>query len=292
MGFYSPEVVVNDARHHGLTILRPDVNQSLDECTLESARLRSSPSPSSPAIRLGLRYLHGLGEAGRARLLAARGARPFPDLAAFCRRTRLPRPLIRDLIRAGALDSLASVASGDRSPVGSRTPPGSPTPADRPPPPERRPMLWALGELRYEEEALLEEPPTPVDLPALEEGEVLSWDYELLGLSPDDHPLRLWRAQLAARGVLTAAELADQPAGRMVQVAGLAVVRQAPPTAKGHLFITLEDETGLANLIIRPDLYQREEATLHNSSVLLVAGLVQREGKALSLLVRQVLPFP
>jgi error-prone DNA polymerase len=283
MGFYSPEVVVNDARHHGLTILRPDVNGSLDECTLESTRLPSSPSPSpsSPALRLGLRYLHGLGEAGRARLLAARGAKPFLDLAAFCRRTRLPRPLIRDLIRAGALDSLAGEADG------SRTPPG-----DRPSPPARRQMLWALGDLRYEEEALLEEPATPVDLPALEEGEVLSWDYELLGLSPDDHPLRLWRARLAARGVLTAAELADQPAGRVVQVAGLAVVRQAPPTAKGHLFITLEDETGLANLIIRPDLYQREEAVLHNSSVLLVAGLVQREGKAISLLVRQVLNFP
>ncbi len=152
-------------------------------------------------------------------------------------------------------------------------------------------MLWALGDLRYEEEALLEEPPTPVDLPALEEGEALAWDYELLGLSPEDHPMRLWRARLAARGVLTAAELADQPVGRLVQVAGLAVVRQAPPTAKGHLFITLEDETGLANLIVRPDLYQREEARLHNSSVLVVAGLVQREGKAISLLVQQVLPF-
>jgi error-prone DNA polymerase len=301
MGFYSPEVVVNDARHHGLTVLRPDVNRSLDECTLESTvsppvilngltaqhslrRLTSEESSgaqflgseyahknhqSTPALRLGLRYLHGLGEAGRARLLAARGDEPFPDLAAFCRRTHLPRPLIRDLIRAGALDSL----DGGRPPFA------------------RRQMLWALGDLRFEEEALLAEPPTAVDLPALEESEALGWDYELLGLSPDDHPMRLWRARLAARGVLTTAELADQPVGRLVQVAGLAVVRQAPPTAKGHLFITLEDETGLANLIIRPDLYKQEEAALHNSSVLLVAGQVQREGKALSLLVRQVLPF-
>ncbi len=293
MGFYSPEVVVNDARHHGLTIQRPDVNWSLDECTLEADLTPQPPSlkrkgersaglgERSPALRLGLRYLHGLGEAGRTRLLAARDAGPFMDLATFCRRTRLPRPLIRDLIRAGALDSLAGGPQGSSLPAGRRSPPNA-----------RRQMLWALGDLHYEEEALLEEPATPVDLPSLEEGEALSWDYELLGLSPDDHPLRLWRARLAARGVLTAAELADQPAGRLVQVAGLAVVRQAPPTAKGHLFITLEDETGLANLIIRPDLYQREEATLHNSSVLLVAGIVQREGKALSLLVRQVLRLP
>jgi len=82
----------------------------------------------------------------------------------------------------------------------------------------------------------------------------MTWDHELLGLSPDDHPLRLLRAGLRARGMLDAAELAAQPSGKTGKVAGMVVVRQAPPTAKGHLFITLEDETGLINLIIRPDL--------------------------------------
>jgi error-prone DNA polymerase len=216
---------------------------------------------SSPPLRLGLRYLHGLGEAGRARLLAARGEQSFSNLADFCRRTRLPRPLIRDLIRAGALDSL-----------------GGP----------RRQLLWTLGGLHYEEEVLVEAPEIPAELPELTEREALRWDYELLGLSPDDHPMRLWRPRLRARGIVSAAELAAQTPGRVVEVAGMVIVRQAPPTAKGHLFITLEDETGLANLIIRPDLYERERALLRGSSALLAGGVLQREGKASSILVRWV----
>jgi error-prone DNA polymerase len=257
MGFYSPEVVVNDAKRHGITVLRPDVNLSEDGCTLAPPLLRSS----TPPLRLGLRYLHGLGEAGRARLLAARGEHPFSDLADFCRRTRLPRPLIRDLIRAGALDGL-----------------GGP----------RRQMLWALSSLHYDEDMLVEAPDIEVELPELTEREALHWDYELLGLSPDDHPMRLWRARLQARGVVSAAELAAAAPGSVVEVAGMVIVRQTPPTAKGHLFITLEDETGLANLIIRPDLYERERALLRGSSVLLAGGVVQREGKAASMLVRWV----
>jgi error-prone DNA polymerase len=252
MGFYSPEVVVNDAKRHGITVLRPDVNRSEDGCTLEVG-----------GLRLGLRYLRGLGEAGRARVLEARSSDgpAFVDLADFCRRTRLPRPLIRDLIRAGALDGL-----------------GGP----------RRQMLWALGGLHYEEEVLVETPDVPAELPELAEREALHWDYELLGLSPDAHPMRLWRARLRGRGVISAAELAAEAPGKVVEVAGMVIVRQAPPTAKGHLFITLEDETGLANLIIRPDLYERERALLRGSSALLAGGMVQREGKASSMLVRWV----
>ena len=117
----------------------------------------------------------------------------------------------------------------------------------------------------------------------------MAWDYELLGLSPDDHPLRLRRAELRAQGVLTAAELAAQPSGKIVRVAGMVVVRQAPPTAKGHLFITLEDETGLVNLIIRPDLYERERATLHKATLLMVEGRLQREGAAVSLVVGRMI---
>ena len=165
---------------------------------------------------------------GRACWLA-RGERSFADLADFCRRTRLPRPLVGDLIRAGALDGFGVA---------------------------KRQLLWALGGLQYDEAVLIEAPDIPADLPDLTEREAMSWDYELLGLSPDDHPLRLWRARLHDQGVLSVAELMAQPTGKLVKVAGMVVVRQAPPTAKGHLFITLEDETGLVNLIIRPDLHE------------------------------------
>ena len=283
LGFYSPEVVIGDARRHGITVLRPDVNASEDGCTLETGREGdgetrtpigrgdaetyspcppASVSPCLPPLRLGLRYLPGLGDAGRVRLLAARGERSFADLPDFCRRTRLPRPLVGDLIRAGALDGFG---------------------------PARRQLLWALGGLQYDEAALIEAPDIPADLDALTEREAMTWDYELLGLSPDDHPLRLWRERLRARGVLSAAELAARPAGNIVRVAGLVVVRQAPPTAKGHLFITLEDETGLINLIIRPDLYERERTALHGVTLLAVEGRLQRAGAATSLLVQRVL---
>ena len=194
-------------------------------------------------------------------MLTARGSDAFRDLTDFCRRTRLPRPLVGDLIRAGALDGL-----------------GMP----------RRPLLWELGGLRYEEAALLEAPDTPAELPDLTEREAMTWDYELLGLSPGDHPMRLLRPRFEAEGVLCADQLAAQPPGKLVRAAGLVIVRQAPPTAKGHLFITLEDETGLINLVIRPDLYARERAVLHRSPVLRVQGIVQREGKTVSLLVQQV----
>ncbi len=166
-----------------------------------------------------------------------------------------------DLIRAGALDGLEV---------------------------PKRQLLWALGGLQYDEAVLVEALDIPAELPDLTEREAMAWDYELLGLSPEDHPLRLWRARLRGQGVLTAAELTTQPTGKLIKVAGLVVVRQAPPTAKGHLFITLEDETGLVNLIIRPDLYERKREKLYNATLLQVEGRLQREGAAISVLAQEV----
>jgi error-prone DNA polymerase len=249
MGFYSPEVVVGDAQRHRVRVLRPDVNLSRDECVIQD-----------DALRLGLRYLHGLGDAGSERLLGARGEQPFIDLADFCRRTRLPRDLIADLIRAGAFGSLSE---------------------------DRRGQLWILGGLRYEEEALIDAPNEAVELPVLEEREAMTWDYELLGLTPGDHPMRMIRPRLKAKDYLSSADLAQQPAGRIVVVAGLVVVRQAPPTAKGHLFISLEDEFGLINLIIRPDLYQKQRELLQGAAFLAARGVMQRDGGSTSVLVRE-----
>ncbi|MCX6032077.1 MAG: error-prone DNA polymerase [Chloroflexi bacterium] len=288
LGFYAPEVVVGDAKRHGITVLRPDVNASEDGCTLEPGsegegeqegkgageRGRASPllpCSTAPLLRLGLRYLAGLGAAGRARLLAARGSQQFTDLADFGRRTRLPRPLVGDLIRAGALDCFGVA---------------------------KRQLLWALGGLPYAEDALIAAPDTSAELPDLTEREAMGWDYELLGLAPDDHPLRLWRARLRAQGAFSAAELATQPAGKIVKVAGMVVVRQAPPTAKGHLFITLEDETGLVNLIVRPDLVTQtiklpfgRAYGLNDWEFVLATGVVQRQGSAVNVVVTQIRPL-
>jgi error-prone DNA polymerase len=193
----------------------------------------------------------------------ARGSQPCVDLT-DCRRTRLPRPLMGDLIRAGALDGLGSA---------------------------RRQLLWALGGLQYQEDTLVEAPDIPADLPELTEREAMGWDYELIGLSPDDHPLRLWRPGCAA-------ELLAQPAGSLVKVAGLVLVRQAPPTAHGHLFIILENETGLVNLIIRPDFVTQtiklpsgRAYGLNDWEFVLATGVLQRQGSAVNVVVTHICPL-
>jgi error-prone DNA polymerase len=271
LGFYPPEVLVGDARRHGVPVLHPDANRSQADCTLEAADSAlesaedSASHPPSLAVRLGLRYVHGLGEAWQARIVERRSAEPFRDLWDFCRRTRLPRPVVENLIRAGVLDGLG---------------------------PTQRDMLWQLGGFVYGEEGLdVEVPVETVALPILGHAERLAWEYELLGLAPGEHLMGLYREALRAQGVLTSRDLASRRDGQMVQVAGWAVVRQRPPTAKGHLFITLEDEEGLANLIVRPDVYERYREALRNAPLLWVAGRLQREGHAISVLVVRAAPL-
>jgi error-prone DNA polymerase len=206
-----------------------------------------------------LRYVHGLGEAWPGRIVQRRGDRPFQDLRDFCRRTRLPRPVVENLIRAGAMEGFGQA---------------------------RRDLLWELGGLVYQEEGLdIEMPVEPVTLPALSRAERLGWEVELLGLTPGDHVMGLYREVLQAQGVLSSGELEGQRDGQMVRVAGLVVVRQRPPTAKGHVFITLEDEEGLVDLIVRPDVYERYRGVLQSAPLLQVEGRLQREGHALSVLV-------
>ncbi len=261
MGFYIPEVLMSDAQRHGVPILRPDVNRSRDACTLEAADQSALSNPPQLAIRLGLRYVHGLGEAFLERIAERRGERPYRDLRDFCWRTRLPRPVVENLIRAGALDSF-----GQR----------------------RRDLLWALGGLEYQQERLdIEVPLEPVVLPILSKAERLGWEYELLGMAPGEHVMQLYRPQLRRHGVLSSRELEEKGDGQTVRVAGWVVVRQRPPTAKGHVFITLEDEEGLINLIVRPDVYERYRSALRNTPLLWAEGRLQREGHAISVLVHR-----
>jgi error-prone DNA polymerase len=258
MGFYPPEVIVNDAQRHGVPVLSPDVNRSQAACTLEGG------NPST-AVRLGLRTIRGLGEAWQARVVGQREDRDFRDLSDFCRRTRLPRTVVENLIRAGATDSL-----GQR----------------------RRDLLWELGGLAYREEGLdVEVPVESVALPTLSRGERLAWEHELLGMTPGDHVLRLYRERLQEHGVLSTGELATRRDGQTVRVAGRVVVRQRPPTAKGFVFVTLEDEEGLVNLVVQPGVYERYRDALRNAPLLLAKGRLQREGQGISVLVQAAAPL-
>jgi error-prone DNA polymerase len=267
MGFYSPDVLVGDARRHGVPVLPPDVNRSQEGCRLEigesgfgdSAFRASAFRDSGPAVRLGLRYVRGLGEAWQSRIVQQRGEQPFQDLRDFCRRTRLSRALVENLVRAGALDGLGGA---------------------------RRELLWELGGLIYAEEELdIEVSVEPVALPDLNRAERMMWEVELLGLVTDDHVMSLYRGALEGRGVLTSGELGDRRDGDKVRVAGRVVVRQRPPSAKGFVFITLEDEAGLVNLVVRPKVYERYRGAVRNSGLLLVEGHLQREGEAFSVMV-------
>jgi error-prone DNA polymerase len=265
LGFYPPEVLVGDARRHGVAVWGPDVNRSLEACTLE--RVDWEIGDWGLGIRLGLGYVQGLGDVWQGRIVERRGEQPFRDLADFCRRTRLPRPVVENLVRAGTMDSFGNGYAR-------RT---------------RRDQLWALGGLVYQQDGLdVDVPVEAVGLPVLGDAERLAWEYELLGLAPGAHVMELYRDVLRRRGVLTSRELAGRCDGERVCVAGWAVVRQRPLTAGGILFVSLEDEEGLVNLVVRPDVYERYRDALRNAPLLWVEGRVQRDGEAISVLVYQV----
>ncbi|MDP9309698.1 MAG: hypothetical protein M3R24_02170 [Chloroflexota bacterium] len=238
MGFWPPAQLVADAKRHGVRVLPVHLERSTDRC-----RVRGT------AIRLGLRSISGLGPEGVERIVEARRSRPFGDLADLCRRTRLPRRLIEQLIMVGALDHW-----------------GVP----------RRTLLWRLGGVDYHEEALPLPPTLPdVSLPDLSRWERLGWEEQIQGFALDDHPLAALRPMLAERGVLSSRDLLAVPHNLEVCIAGRLVIHQAPPTAKGHQFLTLEDEHDLINVILRPDVVPTAKQLLHNGALLLVKGIAQ-----------------
>ena len=259
MGFYTPDVLIGDARRHGVPILPADINRSQEACTLESPSSSPGVERRLWTVRLGLRYVHSLGEARQTHIVQRRGDHPFRDLWDFCRRTRLPRPVVENLVRAGALDGLGT---------------------------SRRDLLWRLGGIAYQEDGLgLMVQVEPADLPALGQVERMLWEYELLGLTTGEHLMSVYRELLRTQGVSSSEELQPRRDGETVWVAGQVIVRQRPPSAKGYAFITLEDETGLVNLIVRPNVYERYRNVLRNHPLMLVEGRLQRERQAISVLV-------
>jgi error-prone DNA polymerase len=255
MGFWSPAVLVGDARRQGLAILPVDLYRSRARCAVEDG-----------GIRLGFNYIKGMGEASITRLEEARQTQTFTGLADLCRRTRLSRRLIENLIMAGALDKW-----------------GIP----------RRQLLWTLGQIRYREEELdLIFPTGEVELPVLSPTEALAAERAILGLSTGEHIMTLYRPWLVERGILGSWELAGHPAGKRARLAGQVVVHQAPPTAKGYHFITLEDEAGLIDVIIRPQVYASHRRLLHTVAYLIVEGVVQHQNGVTNLLASRAAALP
>jgi error-prone DNA polymerase len=264
MGFYAPAQIVRDAQQHGVEVRPMCVNASRWDCTLEPT------GDDRFAVRLGLRMARGLANADAAAIVAARADRTYDDVDDLWRRAE---------VGVGALERLAE-ADAFRPALGLA----------------RREALWALKALRDEPLPLFaalarhdERPPPEINeevvaLKAMTAGREVVEDYRQVGLTLRQHPVTFLRADLVRRGILTCAAATTARDGKFVRLAGLVLVRQRPGSAKGVMFITLEDETGVANLIIWPTLYEKQRRVVLTASMMGVEGRVQREGEVIHII--------
>jgi error-prone DNA polymerase len=255
MGFYSTEVLLNDAKRHSVAVQPLAVNASEFYSFVDGAG----------ALRLGFHLIRGLGEAQRTQLERALAGGPFEDLVSFARRTQLAKE---------ALESLA--ISGAFAPwFGSR-----------------REAMWAVRALDEREARgalgkLMEiEEPVPA-FSALSPSERTHLDIWGTGVSPEEQPIAHVRGELDRLGVLAAARLEAMPNHLVCRVGGLVVTRQRPGTAKGFVFLTLEDETGLVNVIVSPAVYERNRRLIRSASSLVIEGTLQKEQGCIDLLAKR-----
>ena len=278
MGFYQPAQLVRDARAHGVTVLPIDVNFSGYDCRLEKVgggrqvrrAARAGPATwgkDGPAVRLGMRLVRGVSEAQVAGIEQARRAGPFVSVSDLVRRACLGRAPRARLAAADALRSLHS---------------------------SRRTALWEVLALREEAPLLDEVEPVEgeVRLPGLRDDEIVRQDYETTGLSLHAHPISLIRSELHLLGVKPARALQHARHGQWMKVAGLVLLRQRPGTALGMLFYTLEDETGVANLVVRPQVYEKYRPVARGATALVAEGRVERQGEVVHLQVKRLEDVP
>jgi error-prone DNA polymerase len=257
MGFYSPHTIVRDARRHGVDILGPDLNASRRQCTLEEG-----------AVRIGLRYVRNLGDALLERIEAESQRGPFASPEDFVRRTAAPTDAIEGLATAGAFGCFGL---------------------------SRREALWAAAALREAHPDKLPGLVTGLDaptLPGMTPKETTAADFWAMGLSPTSHPTEFSRPALTDRGVVTIAELAHLPHGSVVEVAGVVTHRQRPSTANGIIFVNLEDETGILNVICSPGLWRRQRRLARTAGALVIRGILEREKGVTTLLAHRLSALP
>jgi error-prone DNA polymerase len=253
MGFYAPAQIVRDAREHGVEVREVDVNFSDWDCTLEGA---VCGSPGDIMLRLGLRQIDGLQREAADRLVTRR---PYRNVGELRSRGGVPVHAIRRLATADAFRSIGL---------------------------DRRAALW-------DSRALKQSPDLPLftyadtedegaegetaRLPAMPLAEHVVNDYQTVRLSLKAHPMRFLRAHYGNRKFITADELTSIKDGRRLSIAGLVLIRQRPGSAKGVVFITIEDETGIANLVIWPDVFEKQRKIVMGARLIAVHGIVQRD---------------
>ncbi|MGN6097311.1 MAG: error-prone DNA polymerase [Bosea sp. (in: a-proteobacteria)] len=269
MGFYAPAQIVRDARDHGVEVRPICANASRWDCTLEPAR-----DETRFAVRLGLRMVKGLSNAHAANLVAARAKLPFSSIDELWRRVRVP---------VAALTAIAE-ADGFKPCFGLG----------------RREALWALRSLRDEplplflaasdrERAFVPEmTEAAIALRPMTAGGDVVEDYRHAGLSLKAHPVSFLRPDLLRRRIVTCQEAMEARDGRWLEAAGIVLIRQRPGSAKGVMFITIEDESGIANLVIWPKIFETNRRTILGAGMMAVLGRVQREGEVVHLVARRL----
>jgi len=268
MGFYAPAQLVRNARRLGVEVLPADVNESDWDCTLEPAA-----DEGSPAMRLGLQMIRGLAHAHGLRIEERRGRRPYVSMDDFTRRTGLGRAVSTRLSHAGAFGSLELDRRGALWHALAQ---------DK----EELPLFDAAADESKEESIVANA--RPRELPKLSPAEEVLADYRATGMSLSAHPMEFLREKLTTMGVATAEQLTDWPVTKPITVAGIVLVRQRPGTAKGITFVTLEDETGTINLIIRPAIWKRFRQAALGATLLKAHGRLQRQGQIIHVLTTRL----
>ncbi len=259
MGFYSTEVLVNDARRHGVAVKPIEVNASEYWSFVDG----------DGALRLGFHLVRGLGEAQKQRLEAALRGGAFADLLDFAQRTRLEKEALENLAISGAFSPWF---------------------------PGRREAMWALRaiderEARGELGKLMDVDEPAARLKAISSKQETAFDLWSTGVTPKGQAISHFRHVLEAQRVLPAARLAEMPSNLVCRVGGMVITRQRPGTAKGFVFLTLEDETGYVNVIVRPDVYERYRRTIRTQPTLVIEGKLQKESGCIDLLARRIWSF-
>ena len=323
MGFYSPATIVKDAQRHGLKLLPVDVTKSEWNCTLEKVPRTEDRVPSETvascqypvtskvvtlkqqnmddscsqlgtrdsgliALRMGLRYVRGLREEAARSLLRERLLNPFISIHDLTRRVpELRRDELTTLADIGALNSInnqnSTINNSRYSVLGTRN--------SRL---HRRDALWQVEAAVRSSGPLIEqnaEPDERSPLAPMNHEERLVADFHGTGLTVGPHPMAYKRAWLNAMGIRRASDLRDLPTGKRIRIGGCVITRQRPGTAKGFVFLSLEDETGVANAIVRPDLFHENRLLLTSERFLAVEGILQNQDNVISVRAERVQPL-
>jgi len=266
MGFYAPAQLIRDARNHGVEILPIDVNHSDWDCTLEPTPTGKSAAPRWD-LRLGMRLVQGLRHAAAQMLVGVRGGGRFRSMSDLTTRSGLGQAAME---RLAAADAFGSLNMDRRSALWQAL--------DQTRQPQHQPLLAGLAN---------EDSPTP-QLPQLSKQEEVFADYRAVGLSLRQHPLAFCREKLSSLGVVTADHLLVAPTNRPISVAGLVLMRQRPSTAKGITFVTLEDETGTANLVVRQVVWERFDQIARRASAMIAHGKLERKNEVIHVVVQRL----